>query len=257
MPVADVSCASLAPPAWLNDRCCPFSDTLAVFCCYLPDHATELPRLDTLLTPKEQARAARYRLPADRNRFVAGRGLLRLLAGRYTKQSSEQVTINPGRNQKPMLTNAPGWHVNLTHAGEWVLLAVGRVAVGIDVEEMNPDFRYADLLTTAFGPDEQEQIRLSEQPRRQFYDGWTRKEALLKATGHGLSDELTAVPCLDGEHRVPESVIGAAGSWIVRSFALSETYRAAVAYEAQAEFPRFYTIETGFIARLRPTLTHT
>lgn len=148
-----------------------------------------------------------------------------------------------------MLANAPDWRVNVAHAGEWVLLAIGRAAVGIDVEEIKSDFWYEELLSSVFSPEEQRHIRSSGQPRRQFYDGWTRKEALLKATGNGLSDELAAVPCLDGEHRVPESVVGAAGAWTVRGFALSETYRAAVAYEAPAGFPRFYLVDAGFLSR--------
>lgn len=249
MSVAFVSCAPLTPPAWLSVQRCPFNNGLAVFSFYLPDHLANLHLLGKLLQPDELARAQRYHQVADQNRFIAGRGLLRLLSGLYTNQPPDKVTIGLSQHQKPILAGISGWHINLSHAGNWVVFAIGRVAMGIDVEELNPGFRYEEILSSIFSAAEQKQIRTASQPLRQFFDGWTRKEALLKATGQGLHDDLQAVPCLDGEYQIPDSRIGSAGSWIVRGFALSDTYQAAVAYETCADEPQFYTIDAGFIAQ--------
>lgn len=250
MPVAFVSCASLASPCWQPVPASRFGRALSVFRFYLPAHQAYLPRLCQLLTSDEQARADRYRQAADQHRFVAGRALLRLLAGWFTNQRPDEVTICPGRNQKPVLVNAPAWHVNLSHAGEWVLLAVGPVAVGIDVEEVQAGFPYNDLLPTTFSPGEQAHIQTAGQPRWQFFDGWTRKEALLKATGQGLNDNLPGVPCLNGEHTVAGEAIGAAGSWTVLGFPVDEAYRAAIACQTQAAAPAFYTIDAAFLDQI-------
>lgn len=249
MHVAFVSCASLPSPAWRPGGQCLFNDPIAVFRFHWPAYPAELTRLQALLHPDEQVRADRYRLPADRNRFVAGRGLLRLLAGSYLNQPPEQVTIGVDGNLKPVVTSAPNQYVNVSHAGDWVLLAMGNVAVGIDVEEINPDFQYGDVLTATFDVVEQQQLWADADPRGRFYDGWTRKEALLKATGLGLSDDLPTVPCLDGDYQFPESVIGANGNWLVYGFALTVGYRAALAYAASPPWPRFYTIDSGFFFR--------
>jgi len=79
-------------------------------------------------------------------------------------------------------------------------LAVGDSDIGIDVEKIDPDFSYEDILATGFSVSEINLIKKSASPRSYFYLHWTRKEALTKATAKGLDDNLIAVPCLDGLH---------------------------------------------------------
>jgi 4'-phosphopantetheinyl transferase len=235
---------------WQAGKAGAFADTLAVFRLPLPALTENVTRLKPLLTPDELSRAGRFHQPIDRLRFVCGRGLLRTVVGRYTDQAPEQVQLGFGPTQKPMLANTPDLSINLAHAGRWVLLAVGRESVGVDVELVNDSFDYQPIVGVSFSRAEREFI--GNQPdaaaaRRAFYQFWTRKEALVKATALGLTDAARQIPALPGEHHVAASVLDDAGAWTVRGFEVDDAHPAALAHRPTDADPVFYTIDPDFI----------
>ena len=254
MTLVRISCSSLAAPVWQSATSCTCTDLLSVFSFFLPDHQPEIASLFSVLQPDEQQRADRYRQPADRQRYVAGRGLLRLLTGLYLSQTPTDVTFTAGLNQKPELTGQTGWHINVTHAGHWVLIAIGHVPVGVDVERINPDFPFRELLSTTFGPGEQQLLTSTPNATPLFYQLWTRKEALLKATGLGAGADLPAVPCMNGSYQLAAHYIGAAeaGNWHVWGINLPDGAPAAVAASTTA-LPVWYYVDTPFLLRSLPT----
>jgi 4'-phosphopantetheinyl transferase len=142
-------------------------------------------------TPADQARAARFMQHDDRRRFLAGRALACSVVGGYLGCAPAEVTFALTAFGKPYLCQrgGPKLHFNLSHSGDWVALAVSAGdEVGIDIETAAPA-----------NPDELVSIVLSEPELRAFerlpaalrpaafLRCWTRKEALLKATGAGLS----------------------------------------------------------------------
>lgn len=163
-----------------------------------------------------------------------GRGGARWLAGQLLGQPAATIELAVGEHGKPELIDGAGWQSNVSHAGEWVVWAFGRQPVGIDVELLKAGFVYDELIPFCFGPAEQQALQQVGQPgdeahQRLFYTLWTRKEAILKATGLGLTDQLTAISVLDGEQVVLSSTIGTAGTWHIVSFPVSETHQAALA----------------------------
>ena len=79
--------------------------------------------------------------------------------------------------------------LSVSHSGEWVVVAFTKSApVGIDVEQMNPSI---DVMKMAEGVlTDIEIAQVMKLPNEQKIEGfltyWTRKEAVLKATGEGL-----------------------------------------------------------------------
>lgn len=79
--------------------------------------------------------------------------------------------------------------LSVSHSGEWVVVAFTKSApVGIDVEQMNPN---VDVMKMAEGVlTDIEIAQVMKLPNEQKIEGfltyWTRKEAVLKATGEGL-----------------------------------------------------------------------
>ena len=222
-------------------------DAVAVFRFLLPEQPFILPALVSLLQPDEINRAERYRRIEDRQRFVYARGLLRVLTGRYTHQAPEQVRFTKDANKKPALLGNTGWHMNVSHSGNWILLAVGKVNLGVDVEHIQTTFSFDDILPNSFSPEEQAYVRAGADSRRRFYQLWTRKEALIKATGKGMDDYFSQVPALDGFHQTESHIIGRQGDWQVTGFPISADYLGAVAYQATVETPKFYTLESGLL----------
>jgi 4'-phosphopantetheinyl transferase len=154
------------------------------------DRAPEVAaQLEAVLAPDERERATRFYNSRLSARYVVGRGLLRILLGRYAKVPADEVELVYGEHGKPRLAG-PGPWFNLAHSGPQALYAFCSSAeVGVDVEIANPDRANRRVAERFFAPGEVERLlSLPEalQPRA-FLSCWTRKEAFIKARGDGLS----------------------------------------------------------------------
>lgn len=155
----------------------------------------ELAALEAALSPDERARAARYRFPRDRRRFVAARGALRRLVASYAGVEPAGVRFGTEPGGKPALADpATAWlRFNVSHAGELALVAMARGrAVGVDVEVVRTDLADLEVADRFFSPAEAAAIRALPPPERAeaFLSCWTRKEAFVKALGAGLREPL-------------------------------------------------------------------
>lgn len=208
------------------------------------------PRLWELLTGAEQQRARRYHAAADYHRFVIGRAALRLLLGGCLGLPPTALHFAPGDNHKPILATAPELHYNVSHSGNWVLIAIAAVAVGVDVEKINAQFPFEEVLEHSFS--EPERMFIGRHPAQPaaFYRLWTRKEAFVKATAQGIDADFTRVPALDGRHPWQATYPNTVADWTVSSFAAAPGYVAAVAYPAAipAGQVRFYEVGEGLLS---------
>jgi 4'-phosphopantetheinyl transferase len=210
--------------------------------------ATESPRLVGLLDEIEHGRHEAYQRPVDRARFLTGRVVAKALVGLELGIEPAQVVLDSsctdcGRpHGKPRVVRpeeAPPDRVlpelSISHSGEWVAVAVtDGLAVGVDVEELR-DVRVSDLAHLTFSPAEQQAFEaLPEAERRPtFFTCWARKEALLKATGRGLSIAMTKVTITPATE--PPRLLAATTSEVdvhnvrMRDLEIGADYRASVA----------------------------
>ena len=158
--------------------------------------ADRLAALAATLTADEQERAARFRFPEHRDRFIAARSGLRELLGAYLGDPAATLRFRQGARGKPALAGeATGLHFNLSHSGDRVLYAVARREVGVDLEVMDRQVDIAAVAErictmrewTAF------QALSAERQRDAFFSCWTRKEAVAKAIGEGLASGLSTL----------------------------------------------------------------
>lgn len=175
--------------------------------------------LVALLDAHERERLVALRRPEDRARYLAAHALARLvLAERLDADPAELVLDRTCRcgepHGKPRLAGRgddPGF--SLTHSGALVGVAVGTGPVGVDVEAHRPLSGLDGLVRHALSPAE---LAAGTPDGTGFLVTWTRKEALLKATGEGLSSPMDAIT-LSPPHS-PARVLdwtGTAGSWWV------------------------------------------
>ena len=197
----------------------------------------------------EILRANRYVQKKDRLRFVISRGALRYLLSQYTNLSPTSIKFVVSTNKKPCVLQQ-NLKYNVSHSGDWVLIAISNSEVGVDTEEMDPMFRYKEILADNFNRDEINYIAHQDSVNS-FFLLWTRKEALTKATAIGLDDNLKYIPSLTGDHEINSSLLSSSKNWHLNSFKPDEQNMASVATETTPGQIKYWDINlekllTGF-----------
>ncbi|MHB0857288.1 MAG: 4'-phosphopantetheinyl transferase family protein [Anaerolineae bacterium] len=157
-----------------------------------------------VLSEDERQRAERYCFDRDRQRFVACRGALRMILGRYMGVDPAWLRFVYGPQGKPSLDPQRSTHgmdagtlrYNVAYARELGLIAVAcRRKVGVDIEYQWPELATLDVARRFFSAAEIEEFSALPEAERveAFFNGWTRKEAYLKALGEGPSYPLRAI----------------------------------------------------------------
>jgi 4'-phosphopantetheinyl transferase len=149
--------------------------------------------LDALLDPSERACAARFSFPHLQRRYRVGRATLRCALGAWTGRPPASLVFDYGPEGKPVLPGGPAFNVSHSE-GQWLLGVTPHGRLGIDVELLRPVIDLAALARHSFAADECAAV-LAVPPAgrdRAFLEIWTRKEALVKALGGGLSIPLKA-----------------------------------------------------------------
>jgi 4'-phosphopantetheinyl transferase len=197
----------------------------------------------TIMHPDEIARANRYFHIRDKNRFIVSRGALRNILGKYLNLQPSAVEFEVGPNKKPYIKSNAGNTLcyNLSHSGDWILLAVSNSEIGADTEFINNSYGYKDVLQDNFSNKEITYINQASSIER-FFMLWTRKEALTKATGKGLDEDLKLIPCLDGDHFADSDIISSTNDWLVSTFKINGQYLASVASNPKMGLARFWDI---------------
>jgi 4'-phosphopantetheinyl transferase len=177
----------------------------------------EFPALKVLLSPDELRRAGRLLDAQKAQALIVGRGRLRQILGAYLQCEPTALDFVYGVDGKPALSKPRDtMQFNLSHSGDWAVLAISAgVAIGVDLEKIDPALDFAVLATRFFTAAENADLLAAapQRQRRRFYRLWTRKEALLKGQGQGFT----------------ASAVMEEGQWSLRSFWLAPGYVAAIA----------------------------
>ncbi len=200
------------------------------------------------LGPDEKVRANAFLKPVDRDRYIAAHGVLRIL-GEQILGVEVQITVNA--YGKPQFLNTP-LQFNLSHSGNVILLAFSlNSPVGVDVEQKREIDDLGLIAANYFHQSEVQAMNGLAEPLLSdtFFSCWSKKEAVVKALGLGLSLPLNAfevdISPLDGEcavrldHQFPQS-------WTLRAFCPLGGYSAALASSQPKMQLRF--LEFNYVA---------
>ncbi len=191
-------------------------------------------RLKTLLADDELAKAARYHFERDRRRSIVRRAALRCILAGHLGAAAAELQFAYGPQGKPSLA-APQASIpfNLSHSGELALVAVGRQPLGVDLERSR-EVADADLVARRFfTPNELEIQRAASDGNQVFLQHWTRKEAVIKAVGKGLSMPLNSFDVCDRLVRTRES--GKEQLWHLQDLSPADGFLAAIAIAGPIE----------------------
>lgn len=192
--------------------------------------AHELMGFAATLSGEERRRANAYRSPAEASRYVVRRGRLReLLAARLGCEPGK-VPLSRNAFGKPFVQGSD-LRFNLSYSCGHVLYVIARgFEVGCDIESRQPHLATREVADRFFSARELRQLSLLPQNEwtAAFFDCWTRKEALIKALGLGLSYPLGAfdVSVAPGDRAV--LLRGPAG-WSIHVLELENRLHAAIA----------------------------
>lgn len=125
--------------------------------------------------PNRLARSRSFYHNADRLRCIGAGALIAHI------MKIDESEIIEGAHGK--IDAAKGMHFNLSHSGDYVILARHEFEVGADIETIAES--KDRLAARVFQPDEIEWMQ--NDSRARFYALWTMKESVLKLTGSGFS----------------------------------------------------------------------
>lgn len=143
-----------------------------------------------LLSEQRREQALRFRYELGRKTCAAA--YLLLCEGlRREYGITEKPVFAYGEHGKPVLVDHPDIHFNLSHCREAAICVISDRPVGVDVESIG---RYKESLARYTMNDaELASITRHPTPAIQFTRLWTMKEAVVKLSGEGISNDMKTV----------------------------------------------------------------
>ncbi len=132
----------------------------------------------------------------DRKRKLSSLLFIKFTIAKYLSLSHTEVSVVKNQYGKPYFANRVDIHFNISHSGEYAVLAVSDSPLGIDVEVRKPINDFLAISENYFSKNEYNFLISSKSSADKkidlFFDIWTMKEALIKAVGKGLSIPLAS-----------------------------------------------------------------
>ncbi|MBG9455436.1 hypothetical protein ABE61_15360 [Lysinibacillus sphaericus] len=159
-----------------------------------------------LLPSEKQEKLNRFTQYKDAQRGLVAELLIRNIL-REKGFSSDKICFQPNSFGKPFLPKITDVDFNLSHSEDWVVCALDRSRIGIDIEYIQAiDL---DISNQFFTETECHYIfSNSEFQLDRFYDIWTMKESYLKAIGYGLSFPLNSFSVIQSDNDFMVDSIG-------------------------------------------------
>ena len=147
--------------------------------------------LASLLSEGERTRASRFGRPELCDRYVVGRGTLRVVLANELDLEPGKVVIVRGARGRPQLDTSLGaLDFNVSHTAGFAIFALARFGhVGVDIEREDRSINAEGIARKFLAASERIALdgRDPDLARRQILRLWTCKEAMSKATGDALS----------------------------------------------------------------------
>lgn len=190
--------------------------------------ADELTSAMTLLDHKEKQRAASFLDPIHREHFIVAHARLRLILSDYCKSKPADISFAFNKQKKPRIENKCENNIqfNLSHSNELGVCAITLdSAIGVDIEHIK-ERPTQDIANRFFSAEEKMRVN-ADDGLNVFYAIWARKEAILKATGKGLTTPLKSFTIPDTNY--PSTLTLDDENWCLTPVLIHDDYAAAVA----------------------------
>lgn len=157
-------------------------------------HLNDFEKLFELLDQEEKDRALRFYFEKDKISFTIARAYLKLIISKYLKINNKDIHFSYNKYGKSYLKGS-NLYFNISHSKDFAVYAFSNLGeVGIDIEFMREKVDFKNIIHRYFSKNEILDFNdLPEfQQKEAFFNGWSRKEAYIKAKGKGLSIPLNS-----------------------------------------------------------------
>jgi 4'-phosphopantetheinyl transferase len=216
----------------------------------------EVHHFRSLLNQNEVQHADQFRCEDHRRQFTVMRGFLRALLSEYLELPANELEIECDKYGKPGLPrhlNKKNLQFNVSHSHGHGLVALSCDAqIGVDLEFERKDPEFILLASTVLSDIQfAEFIKIpAAEQANSFYRMWTRKEAVSKAIGMGLS---MPFQCFDVSFQAREtpqigqmdSRWGQADQWSLHDIDVAPEFSAALAINRRGR--KVFFLKDGFI----------
>jgi 4'-phosphopantetheinyl transferase len=147
------------------------------------------------------------------------------LKDKLSQEGKIEIHYSPNGYGKPFIIAYPNFHFSLSHSGSYVALACHDEKIGLDVQEERGSKAIA--ISDRFYAKEERKI-LEEAPDKEsqthaFYRIWSAKEAYIKYTGRGISENLASFTVDLERHIVKKADTDATTGYIYEPLHLENT----------------------------------
>ncbi len=150
------------------------------------------------MSEERQQKCLEYKMENDRKLCIASDMLVRSVLSEITGIDKSSIVILKDENMKPYI-EGNAVYFNFSHCEDFVALAVNKhCPVGVDIEKIRPVKKtFVERICTERekefifnGKDFTSEVLQEKDVQERFFRIWTYKEAYLKCTGQGISDNL-------------------------------------------------------------------
>lgn len=214
------------------------NDEVHLWYTYLQPRNFHLDKLFQILSDDEKIRLDKFHFRKDKEYFIIGRGILRLLLSAYVGIRPKDVKFYYGVNGKPFLNMTSNINFNLSHSGQLLVLAFTRnKMIGVDIEHIE-SIDIQNIATNFFSQMEYKMFESINELERliSFFKWWTRKESYIKAIGKGITQclkefDVTVLPDHEPKILNIRNDSMEADSWSLHDILIDPNYSCTVCIE--------------------------
>lgn len=191
------------------------------------DYAAE--KISPILSAEESAKAKRFLFEKDAIKYVCNHRFMRNVLAGYLSKEPSKIQFKHTELGKPYVEGA-GLFFNLSHRNKYGLLAIFKEAeIGVDVEYIK-ELQDVDTFSS-YSFSEQEKALIFNNGKANpnvLFTFWAFKEAYIKATGTGLSVDISKINLADFFYK-ENNVMPDNKLWTLQRLTMEEDYKAAFA----------------------------
>ena len=158
-------------------------------------------RAYSCVSDKRKEKTDNFKNSEDKKRSLVSELLIRKALNDKGMDAAALV-YEYGKYQKPYLKNISDFHFNISHSGDYVILAVSDKEIGCDIEKIRKyDLKIAERFFTKKEYKDIINAKNDEERQKLFFLYWVLKESYIKQNGQGLSQPLDSFEITLGENK--------------------------------------------------------